>query len=176
MTLRKISRMGIVIALYVGLTYAFSFMSYQGIQFRIAEVLILLVFFKKDYALPLILACAIANIPSPLGLLDVGIGTAATALAVLGILLIRMIRNHFPRPWVALGVASLFPVFSNAFLVGWELHIALDLPFWPSVLGVGIGEFSVVTVFGVLLFTLLSRNRTFSRLVFSDEPFRSWEE
>lgn len=176
MTTRKITRMAIVIALYVGLTYAFSFMSYQGIQFRIAEVLILLVFYQRDYAFPLIIACAIANIPSPLGLLDVGIGTAATALAVLGIVVVRHFRARFRHSWMALLTASLFPVLFNALLVGWELQIALDLPFWPSVLGVAIGEFTVVTVFGVALFSVLSRNRTFSRLVFTDESFRSWEE
>lgn len=176
MTTRKITRWAILIALYVGLTFAFSFLSYEGIQFRIAEALVLLVFFKKDYAVPLILACAIANLPSPLGLLDVGIGTAGTALAVLGILAVRTFRGKFRHPWIPLFLASLAPVAANGFLVAWELGIAMDLPFWPSVLSVGFGEFAVVSVFGVALFGALSRNRTFMRIVTTDEPVKSIED
>jgi len=176
MSTRKITRWAILIALYVGLTFAFSFLSYEGIQFRIAEALVLLVFFKRDYAVPLILACAIANIPSPLGLLDVGIGTLGTFLAVLGILAASLLRGKFKRPWIPLFLASLAPVLANGFLVAWELGVALDLPFWPSVASVAFGEFTVVSVFGVALFGTLSQNKTFLRVVASDEPIKSIED
>ena len=42
----SIMKLAIIAALYVTLTYALSFLSYNEIQFRVAEILMLLCFFK----------------------------------------------------------------------------------------------------------------------------------
>lgn len=168
MSIAKITKLGLVAAAYVGLTLAFSFISYGDIQFRIAELLVLLVFFKKDYAIPLVIGCAIANLASPTMLFDVTFGTAGTILAVLGIALVSRHRRFFGKDWIALSVASLFPVLANGLLVGLELNIALGLPFVYTAISVAFGELVVVTIVGVPVFAALSRNRAFMALIDPD--------
>ena len=127
-------------------TYPFS---YMGIQFRVAEIMVLLCFFRKDYAFGLVIGCAIANLPSAIGLVDVGFGTLATLIACLGIMFMKN-----------LGIACLFPVVSNAFIVGFELWKFLGLPFWISVAEVAIGEFAVMVI-GYIFFMLIKRRKGF---------------
>lgn len=168
MSTREITKKALVVGIYVGLTFAFSFLAYGDIQFRIAEALVLLVFFKRNYAFPLILACLIANLPSPLGIVDLLFGTAGTALAVLGISVVSKYQRFFGHRLVALLAASMMPVLANGFLVGLELYLFLDLPFWFSAASVAFGEFVVVSVFGVALFSALGRNKTFLHLIDAD--------
>jgi uncharacterized membrane protein len=175
MTVRKITKMAIIIALYVAMTFVFSFMSYGGVQFRVAEVLILLCFYRKDYAIPLIIACAIANIPSPLGIIDVGFGTLGTLVAVLGILVVAKFKKIFLHDWVALFVASLFPVFANAIFVGWEINMVFGDPFFAVAASVALGEFAVVSLFGVLMFSVLGKNKMFMRMIETNETFKSFD-
>lgn len=127
-------------------TYPFS---YMGIQFRVAEIMVLLCFFRKDYAFGLVIGCAIANLPSAIGLVDVGFGSLATLIACLGIMFMKN-----------LGIACLFPVVSNAFIVGFELWKFLGLPFWISVAEVAIGEFAVMVI-GYIFFMLIKRRKGF---------------
>ena len=127
-------------------TYPFS---YLGIQFRVAEIMVLLCFFRKDYAFGLVIGCAIANLPSAIGLVDVGFGSLATLIACLGIMFMKN-----------LGIACLFPVVSNAFIVGFELYQFLGLPFWISVAEVAIGEFAVMVV-GYVFFMIMKRRKGF---------------
>ena len=121
----------------------------MGIQFRVAEVMVLLCFFRKDYTFGLVIGCAIANLPSAIGLVDVGFGSLATLIACLGIMFMKN-----------LGIACLFPVVSNAFIVGFELWKFLGLPFWISVGEVAIGEFAVMVV-GYIFFMLIKRRKGF---------------
>ena len=138
-----------ILALYVVLTYITYPISYMDIQFRIAEIMVLLVFFRKDYAIGLILGCAVANLPSGIGLIDVLFGTIATALACVCI----MFCKH-------LAIACIFPVLFNAFIVGFELYQFLGLPFWISTAEVALGEFTVMVV-GYIFFMIIKRRQTF---------------
>ena len=123
---KRIAVFGIIAAVYVVLTVALGFMSYWGIQFRIAEALTLLCFYKKDYIIPLTLGCAIANLFSPMWQLDVPFGTLATLIALF---LIIKSKNIY--------IASLMPVVVNAVVVAIELKIAFNLPIWISMLQIG---------------------------------------
>ncbi|HKM29995.1 MAG TPA: QueT transporter family protein [Bacilli bacterium] len=152
--IHQIIRLAIITALYVTLTIVLSFMSFGDIQFRIAEVLLFLCFFRKDYGIALILGCAIANFFSPLGIIDVVFGTLATAISVF---LIMKSKNIF--------IASLFPVVFNAVLVGLELHLVLGLPLLVSMATVAIGEAVVVVVLGNLIFFKLRKNTSFLELI-----------
>ncbi|HIT58366.1 MAG TPA: QueT transporter family protein [Candidatus Faeciplasma pullistercoris] len=151
----RIVKLAAVAAIYVVLTLALGFMSYANIQYRIAEALMLLCFYKKDYGISLILGCFIANLFSPMAL-DMVFGTAATVLAVL---LIYISPNIY--------IASLAPVVTNAFIVGFELYYFLDLPFWLSCFQVAFGEFVCVSVLGVILFKLFEKNKRFMELLVS---------
>ncbi len=148
-TTKDIVSNALIAALYVVLTLITYPISYQGIQFRFAEVLVLLCFFRKDYSIGLIIGCAIANLASSIGLVDVGFGTLATVIACVGI----MFSKH-------LAIACLFPVVANGFIVGFELWKFLGAPFWISVGTVAAGEFAVMVV-GYILFMVLKRRKTF---------------
>lgn len=150
---RSIITNGIIAAVYVVLTYITYPISFLGLQFRFAEILVLLCFFRKDYAIGLIIGCAIANLGSSIGLVDVGFGTLATALACLGI----MFSKH-------LAISCLFPIVSNSFIVGFELWKFLGEPFWLSTGLVAIGETTVMIV-GYILFMILKRRKDFYEII-----------
>lgn len=124
----------------------------MGIQFRLAEVMVLLCFFKKNYVIGLTLGCAIANLPSFIGVIDVLFGTIATLLACLFI----MFCKH-------LAIACIFPVLFNAFVVGfelWKLWKFLSLLFWISVGEVAIDEFLAMIV-GYIFYIIIKRRKVF---------------
>ena len=148
-TTRDIVSNALIAALYVVLTLITYPISYLGIQFRFAEILVLLCFWRKNYSVGLTIGCAIANLASSIGLVDVGFGTLATIIACVGIMFSK---------WLA--IACLFPIVSNAFIVGFELYQFLGLPFWLSVGQVALGE-TVVMIVGYILFMVLKRRKTF---------------
>ena len=158
MKVKAIANNALIAAIYVGVTFLTQSFAYLGIQFRIAEILMLLAFFRKDYSLGLTLGCVIANALSPLGWVDVVFGTLAT---VLSLIFITHSKN--------LIVASLFPVIFNGLIVGAELYFVLELPFWLSMAQVMIGEFTVVTIGGVLVFSQLRKNKYFMQLILANQ-------
>ena len=159
-SIKRIIRLAIVTALYVVLTVVLSFISYGNIQFRVAEILILLCFFRKDYAISLVLGCLIANFFSPLGMADIIFGTLATLASVLCIIYSKK-----------LFVASIFPVIFNGLIVGLELYYVLELPFIISALEVAIGEFVVVVIFGNIIFSKLRKNKEFMNLIEANQNY-----
>lgn len=150
----RIAKLAAVAAVYVVLTYVLGFMSYGNIQFRVAEALMLLCFYRKDYGISMIIGCFVANIFSPMMLMDMIFGTLATAMAVL---LIYVSPNLY--------IASLAPVLTNAVIVGIELTLSFKTPFWLNAAEVAVGEFVCVSVVGVILFKALEKNTKFMRLV-----------
>lgn len=111
--------------------------------------MVLLCFFRKDYAVGLVLGCAIANLASSIGLIDVGFGSLATLLTCLCVMFCKQ-----------LAIACIFPVLFNGFIVGFELWKFLGEPFWISVGTVALGEFAVMIV-GYVLFMILKRRQSF---------------
>jgi uncharacterized membrane protein len=143
--IRFITFTALIAAVYAAVTMAFSWMSYGQVQFRISEILVLLAFLDPRYLLGLVLGCFFANLTSPLGVIDVAVGTAATLIAVL---LIIIVRKVFGPGRKSLMIASLCPVVSNAVLVGWELRYLFGTPFILNAAYVALGEFVVVTIMG----------------------------
>ncbi len=138
-----------IAAIYVVLTLVSAPIAFEAIQFRIAEMLMLLVFFRKDYSIGLILGCFLANlIMSPIPL-DWLIGTFATAIACVGM----MFCKH-------LVVAMLLPVISNAVIVGLELTYLFELPtpLYENMLWVGLGELAVMVV-GYIIFLIIFKRK-----------------
>lgn len=137
----------IITALYVALTLLLAPLSYNAIQFRLSEALIILVCYNPIYAISLSLGCLIANFASPMATMDIIFGTMATIIAVIPMFFIKN------KP-----IASLFPSIVNAIIIGIELHSFYELPFWLSAFQVFIGEFVVVTVIGLPLFKSVEKN------------------
>lgn len=130
----------IVAAIYVVTTVLFPF-SYLNIQFRISEILVLLIFLDRRYIYALVVGTLLSNLASPLGLVDIVFGTAATLLTGLFIL---KTKNLF--------VATLWPAIVNGLVIGFVLYKFLQLPLLLSIFQVFLGEFVVVSLVGYVLF------------------------
>ena len=159
--IRDIAKNGIIAALYVVITVLTPAISYLGVQVRLAEMLILLVFFNRKYSFGMILGCLIANIFSPLGWPDIVFGTLATALSCLGICFMK----H-------LFLATLFPVILNGIIVGAELAIifpAVEHGFWIEFLIQGglvaLGEVIAICIIGYIFFMLLGKRKYFQEII-----------
>ena len=148
LNIKDLVQIAIVAALYVALTWALAPISYGSIQFRISEILMLLVLFKPSYAIGLILGCFISNTTSSLGWYDMVFGTLATIIALIPMLKIKNIY-----------VSAIFPVVSNAIIVAIELYFALGIePIWLSMLTVGLGEAVVIYLLGIPFIMYLNKN------------------
>ena len=79
---KKIAIIGIVAAIYAVATIAIAPIAYGPIQFRVSEILTLLAFINPIYIPGLVLGCIIANLFSPLGMVDVVVGSTATLISV----------------------------------------------------------------------------------------------
>lgn len=142
-----LSRQAIIAAIYVVLVFALQWISFGDIQFRVAEFLLILVFFDKKSVVGLTLGVVIANLFSPMLAYDMTFGVAATLLTLTSMILLRK------WPYVALLMPALF----NGILVGYSLYLAFDLPFIISAASVAIGEFTVTYVFGLPLYYILKK-------------------
>ena len=143
----QLAKMGVAAAVYVALCYVFAFASYGPIQFRVAEILVLLPYYDKKYCVPLILGTFTANI-FMYGLPDMIFGTLATAMVCL---VAVAVKNKMA---IALAAALV-----NGVTIGLMLHFLLDEPnpFWFLALSVAAGELAVVLA-GALIFSVLEKN------------------
>ena len=154
---RRIVQNGIVAAIYFLLTVVSTPFSYGLLQIRVAEAMVLLCFFRRDYVAGVTIGCLLANMNSSLGPWDILIGTSATFISSL------LIAFASPR----LLFACVFPIAGNAFVVGYELSWLLGLPFWSSVAYVAIGE-TIAVFFGYVFFMSVGKRPGFLAAVGAD--------
>lgn len=162
---------GLIAALYVILTITppLNAIAYLGIQFRVSEVLLLLIFFRKDYLVGLVIGTFIANVFGPLGSFvwfDAILGSLVTFLA--GILIGRS-RDYL--------VSMIAPVLFNGVYLAIFLPLYLDLPFdFLTMAGFGLsvalGQFVVLYGLGFPLYLMLRRNAYFLRLIGATQNVR----
>ena len=145
--LKTYMNLALVAAIYVALTLILAPLSYGAIQFRLSEMLMILILYNPIYSISLIVGCLIANLASPMGALDVIFGTLATVIAIIPMLFVKN------KP-----IASLFPSIVNAIVIGLELRYVYELPFFLSAAEVFIGEFVVVSIIGLAAFKSLEKN------------------
>lgn len=156
MNVRFLSQSAVIAALYAVLTWVLAPISYGPIQFRISEILVLLVFFNPKYAYAIILGCFVANTTSSLGWYDMVFGTLATTLAVLPMLKCKRIS-----------IAGLFPVISNAIIISLELWLAFKEPgvLFYNMITIAIGEAVVIYGLGVPFYAGLCNNDALCELL-----------
>ena len=159
---RRITRIGLVAAIYVAVTLIGAPLAYGSMQFRVSEALMLLCFYNRDHIASLSIGCFIANIYSTVGPVDTVVGTSATVLAGICIYLCRKEGSS-----TRLLLCSLFPVIFNAVFVGAEITILTTEPlsFWMTAASIALGELVCVTILGTTLFKLLERNKTFVKMI-----------
>ena len=175
LSVKKISILAVVAALYVAVTMALGSLAYGNIQFRVSEALVLLCFYKKEYCYSMVVGCLLANIISTVGLIDMVVGTFATLISVVMIVLCKEYLPEFFENKIGMNnkasytmsmiIASLAPVVFNGLIVGLELRFVFELPLILSVCQVALGEFVCVTIAGVILFKILEKNKSVMRLI-----------
>lgn len=137
----------IIAGVYAAITLALSPIAYLEIQFRLSEVMVFLSFYNKKYILGLVIGCLIANIPSPLGLMDVVFGTISTLLVCIAM---YYLKNRYVAAFVGAVITGL--------IIGAQLHLIFEIPFVINAIYVFIGQF-IVLVIGARLFKVIENNK-----------------
>ena len=167
-SVRRLAFSAIIAAVYAALTMALGFMSYNGIQFRVAEALCVLPFFFPSSAWGLFIGCVIANLLSPAGPLDVVFGSLATLLCCLGAAALG--KGEKTGLWRKI-LCCVLPVVSNGLIVGAVLALTIAEP--GSSFGaafalfgaqVAFGELVVMFTLGMALMAYLPKSKIFQRL------------
>lgn len=148
----KLVKNAAIAAVYLVLTVIAP--SYGAVQFRLSEVMLMLILVNTTYAPGLIVGCMIANLFSPMGIVDVIVGTFATAISIY---FMSKTKNQL--------LATLWPSLFNGLIVGAELYFVLKFPFWASAISVAIGEFVVVTCVGLPIFKAIMINKRIAEIL-----------
>lgn len=149
--IRSLCLSAMIAAIYAALTMALPMLSYGPVQLRFSEALTVLPFFFPQAIPGLFLGCAIANLLSTFGMVDVVFGSLATLLAALW-------TSKLKNAWLA----PLPPVICNAVIIGAEIAW-FETSFGPGFVTswlwngftVGIGELAACYVLGMFLLYLL---------------------
>lgn len=161
---KSISKMAMVTALYVVLTIVISPLSYGFIQVRLSEIFNYLGLFHKRYILAITLGVAIANLNSPLGIIDVIVGSVSTFIVLN---LVSFVAGKFAKPWQKLLCVPI--IFSlSMFTIAAQISILGAGDFWSvfftNWLVIGLGEL-ISLLIGLGIIYLLSRNGSLQRLL-----------
>jgi len=157
MNIHSMTRNAMIATIYIILTLVppLNTLSFLAIQFRISEALLVLVWFRKDYVIGLVIGTFIANFFGPLGggfsVLDAVLGSLVSFLALQGMVISK------PRM-----VGILSPIILNA------VYLAIFLPFALSIepsafigfalatgLSVALGQAAVLILLGLPLVLLI---------------------
>ncbi len=163
-----LAKAALIAAAYVALTWVSEAigLGFGAIQLRLSEALTILPVFTPAAIPGLLLGCAIANAGSPLGPIDVVVGTTATLLQVL---CTRKLRNVKQKniPFLSLWM----PVLFNAVFVGAEIAFLSmqEESFWAvfgsTALSVGIGELLVCGVLALPLYQLIEKRPALKKMI-----------
>lgn len=157
-TVRLLTRNAIVATVYFLLTLVSFPISFGLIQIRIAELLVLLCFFNRDYTIGITIGCLLANAfgPGNMGVFDIIFGTLATFLSCLGVSLCKHLL-----------IATFVPVVFNSFIVAGILVFVGEVSqSYFVVVGIhAIGELIAVTIIGYIFFMALKKNDKFMSLI-----------
>ncbi|MBS7527989.1 QueT transporter family protein [Fusibacter paucivorans] len=160
----------LVAALYVVITFAFYFLSYEAVQFRVSEVMVLLAFIDPLYIPGLVLGCFMANLMGPYGIIDAVFGSFSSLVALLMIYKTRQVLGYNLKGLI---VASLWPAIFS-FIIAFEITVVFGAPesFWFWTVMVAVGEFVVITLAGVPIFSwIIKQDRLTHMLGFKAEHY-----
>ena len=147
------AKMAVVTGLYVAVTLVLSVISFGAIQLRLSEMFNYLPLFNKRYTIAVTLGVAIANLASPLGIVDVLFGSLSTWLVLL---LCRAITKKIKNLKKKMIITALIFAFSM-FTVAGQLTFFYQAPFFFTWLIIGLGELLSMTLGGILIYLLKKR-------------------
>ena len=141
-------------ALYVVFTLPFAQFAYGPLQFRLAEILVIMPVFTPAAIPGITLGCFLANLlnPNNLGVIDIVFGTLATLLAAVSTGWIATRIKE--KPSLKKDVAALFPpVLFNALIVGSYLAFLLtDGPVTAVIVLISVSQLALsetILVYGL---------------------------
>lgn len=144
---REVSIMAITASAYAFLTVSLGDFSYSWIQVRISESLTPLPFLLGfPSVVGLTLGCLIANIFSPVGLVDIIFGPVATLIAA-----ILSWKIHFGRKIIA----CIYPIIVNALVVSAYVSLFYSVPYTSTVFTISVGEAIAVVLVGYPLLAVI---------------------
>lgn len=110
---KNLATMSIIAAIYISVSLVLSGLSFGAIQVRPAEMFNHLAIYKKKYIVAITIAVFIVNLFSPLGVIDMVVGTLSTLLTMTTIYYVtRLFKNEVAK-YVSstfIGVVLMFPV------------------------------------------------------------------
>jgi len=154
-TVKDLTLNAIYGSIYFVFVLIFSFLSFEAIQFRIAEVLLIFVLFNPKITPGLILGTFLANLTSPFGIVDALVGTLASLIAII----LMIITRKIPL------LAMLFPALSNGIIVGIMISYLSKTPFLVNFGLVFLGEFVVMYIIGLPLYYYFKKNQDLLEII-----------
>ena len=130
---------GLTAALYYILTVLAAPLSYGQIQCRISEILLFLCLHNNFAVWGYTVGCILANLSSPLGVLDVAVGGLSSFVSAL-------IARGTGRVLPTLLIVPLI----DGLAIGAELRVCYGLPFAESAVCVAVGEFLALLIGGLV--------------------------
>ncbi len=147
-TTAEIARMALVTGLYVTVTLVLSVISFGAIQIRLSEMFNYLSLYNKKYIYAVTLGVAVANLTSPLGLIDVIVGSISTLIVLL---LNHWVTKHVENMKMKMVITAL--IFSiSMFTVAGQLTLLYQAPFFLNWGIIALGELASMTVGGLLIY------------------------
>ena len=146
METKRLVRGGLIAGLYVVITYYLSAFSFGPLQFRASEAFAVLPILYPEAIPALFIGVLISNIFGGYGLPDIIGGSLTTLLAAF---VTYKYRGSI--------IAYLSPIIFNAILISLYLHLLVGLPYWLTVLQIGLSEAVVIILLGYPLITLLRK-------------------
>lgn len=134
-------------------------LAYGPFQIRISEMFNHMIDFNKRYIWALTLGCIIVNIQSPLGPIDMVVGTLGTLISGL---LIWQINKHISQLKYKLVISTIIPTVIGMIPISLELHYIQHMPFWLTYCTSMTGEF-ISLVIGAFLVLAVSKHMDLTR-------------
>ncbi len=145
-SIQKITRAGLIAALYTALCLFFNATSFGVIQFRPAEALTVLPILFPEAIGGIFVGVLLANMLGGVGLVDIIFGSLISLVAAYLTWYLRKSK-----------LAYLPPIILNAFLVSLYLHSFFKYPYWISVLSIGISQTVVILLIGYPIISYLKK-------------------
>lgn len=153
MSSKDFALQAMIATVYVAITFALYPLSFESPQIRIAEFMLVLIFFNKKHSFGLLVGCAIANFFGSMALIDAVVGTSASALSIF--LMLKTPNKLFAFVW---------PAVINAIVIGLMLYFMIQLPLAIGMVEVFIGEFAATFIPAIFLLKPTLKNETMQRI------------
>lgn len=161
---QKIVITGVIAAIYAAVTILLAPISYGMIQVRVAEALTILPFFSPFSIIGLFLGCLISNFFSPIGPLDIIVGSLATLISAIATYYIGKMKSKYAKY-----LAPLPPVIFNALFVGILISNVFSngniYSFVISGLWVGLGEAAACYILGLPLLLFIEKKPIIKKMM-----------